>query len=322
MKTISNAKTLKGMKGFLLNSYSRLCLQLMVALSLLLQYSYVFSEGTKEFRPDSTYYGNMQINDQQRPFALESNTDPLHRLYFHINDYTTEKAYMGFGHAGSGTATYRITDPNGNVVKARASIPTSGTGYIKYYSQAVAGPKINSLPAGGYTPIVFTPSMNGDYYIEFTTSYQGTNTAYEFDLFDLTVAKSTNNRITGRLWSYAWDLSTRSSTNRYWGKLYNYTSDGYVTQLNLNGVKPYGFVAAGNNTGTNNVMQYDQYNIIEQTGDNRQSETGNSIRPQYKMFLNNPDPVCYPSGTLPSIATNVEMVDTHPQFCRQFLQST
>jgi hypothetical protein len=256
------------------------------------------AEGTKEFRPDSAYFGNMQVNDMGRPFALESNSDPLYRLYFHIKDYTTEKVYIGFNHilSGSETGTYRIKNPNGVVVKSRANIPSSGTGYIKYYSQAVAGPKISTLPANGYTPIVFTPAMNGDFYIEFTTSYQGTNTAYHFDLFDLTVATSTANRIKGRLWSYCWDLNTRSYTNRYWGKFYSYSDDAYVTEFNMNGIQPFGFTVSCNNSGP--------------TPSDRKSVDGNSTRPQYKVFLNDPDVLCYPSGITPVIVENLALVDT------------
>ncbi|MGD0710727.1 MAG: hypothetical protein ABR968_06050, partial [Bacteroidales bacterium] len=73
----------------------------------------VMAEGTKEFRPDSTKFGNLQINDLGRPFALESNTNPFHRLYIHISDYTHEKIYLGFKHiqTGSETATFRIVNP-------------------------------------------------------------------------------------------------------------------------------------------------------------------------------------------------------------------
>ncbi len=47
-------------------------------------YFLIYAEGTKEFRPTSGDVGNLQINDKNRPFALESNTDTLNRLYFHI----------------------------------------------------------------------------------------------------------------------------------------------------------------------------------------------------------------------------------------------
>lgn len=271
--------------------------KLFILLAVIICNLTVKAEGTREFRPDSTYSGNMQINDMGRPFALETNTDPLHRLYFHISDYASEKVYIGFKHVNvSGeTAKYRIMNSDGTLAKARTSVPTSGTGYIKYYSQAVAGPIISGSPANGYTPVIFTPTMNGDFYIEFTTT-ASTNTAYHFDLFDLTVATSTSNRIKGRLWSYCWDLNTRNYSNRYWGKFYSYSDDKYVTEFDMNGIQPYGFTVSCNNSGPAST--------------NRKSIEGNSTRPQYKIFLNDPDPIVYPSGTIPVIVENLTLVDT------------
>jgi hypothetical protein len=277
----------------------------LIIIQMIIFCAIIKAEGTKEFRPDSAYYGCMQINDIGRPFALESNTDPLHRLYFHIKDYVNEKVYFGFKHIkiGTETATYRIKDPNGNVVYPttspyRRAIPTSGTGYIKYYANAVAGPKISTLPANGYTPIVFTPAMNGDFYIEFTTT---ATEKYLFDLFDLTIATSTSNRIKGRLWSNCWDLNTQSYTNRYWGKFYNYTTDGYVSEFNMNGIQPYGFTVSCNNYGVYDSLMNDE---------NRKSVNGNHAVPLYKIFLNEPDIACYPSGETPVIMENLALVDT------------
>lgn len=265
------------------------------------------AEGTKQFRPDSTKFGVVQINDMGRPFALESNTDPFNRLYIHISDYVHEKIYLGFNHvqAGSETATFRIVNPSGIVVYPttspfRKTIPSSGSGYIKWYSKAVAGPIIG-LTGSGYTPITFTPQTNGDFYIEFTTSYQGTTTAYHFDLFDITVANGTT-IIPGRLWSYCWDLSTLSYDNGYNGKMYVLTDDGYVSQIDFNGIEPYGFTVACNSTGPGNSPGGNN--------ENRKSIAGNSTRPQFKVFLNNPDINAYPSGTIPAVVQNLTVIGT------------
>ncbi|MEI7595064.1 MAG: hypothetical protein WCK02_04890 [Bacteroidota bacterium] len=258
------------------------------------------AEGTKQFRPTSSDVGNLQINDIGRPFALESNSDPLHRLYFHISN-TSEKVYFGFQHIGTGTATYRVKDASGNVVCSRTSVPTSGTGYINSYTEAVAGPKISGFPAAGYTPITFTPSSTGDFYIEFTTSLAAPN-AYHFDLFDLTVCDVSNNPIDGRLWAYAWDLNTRSSSGRYNGNLFIYTDDGYISEVEMNGIQPFGFVVSCNNTGPSNLALGNN--------ENRKSVDGNSTRPQYKIFLNNPDINVYPNGAVPTTIENLSVVGT------------
>jgi len=163
---------------------------------------------------------------------------------------------LNISQAGSETATFRIVNPSGTVVYPatspfRKTIPSSGNGYIKWYSKAIAGPIIG-LTGSGYTPISYTPQTNGDFYIEFTTSYHGTNTAYHFDLFDITVANGTT-VIPGRLWSYCWDLNTRSYDNGYYGKMFVLTDDGYVSQINFNGIEPYGFTVACNSTGPGNL---------------------------------------------------------------------
>jgi len=261
-----------------------------------------YAEGTKQIRPTIADIGNLEINDQSRPFALESNTDSLHRLYFHIAD-TSENVYLGFNHQGGGSATFRIKDPVGNVVHNRTSIPSSGTGFIKNYNEAVVGPQINGLPSTGYAPFEFTPTTTGDFYIEFTTTLSGT---YHFDLFDITVTDTDDNPIEGRLWSYAWDLSTRSFSGRYNGAFFIYTDDRYVSKIEMNGIQPYGFVVACNATGPGNTPGM--------VSENRKSIEGNSTRPQFKVFLNDPDPNVYPSGELPTIVSNLHVVGGQPTY--------
>jgi hypothetical protein len=254
------------------------------------------AEGTKEFRPTSSDVGNLQVNDKSRPFAQESNTDPFHRLYFHIND-ANEKVYFGFQHIGAGNATFRIKNPSGVIVYSRTSIPSNGEGYIKSYEEAVAGPKIDHKPPKGYDPFEFIPNTTGDFYIEFTTDLSN---AYHFDLFDLTVVDSNDDHIPGRLWSYAWDLNTRSSGGKYNGKFYVYTDDKFVSEADMNGIQPYGFVVSCNNTGPGDTPSGNN--------ENRKSIEGNSTRPQYKIFLNDPDTIIYPSGVIPEIIDSLDVV--------------
>ena len=184
----------------------------------------------------------------------------------------------------------------------RTSIPSSGTGYINTYTEATSGPKINGSPSSGYDPILYQPSTTGDFYIEFTTTL---STAYHFDLFDLTVTNSSNAPINGRLWSYAWDLNTRSASGKYNGLFYIYTDDGYVSKINMNGLQPYGFVVSCNNSGPSNLPGGNNVN--------RKSVDGNSTRPQYKIFLNDPDNSAYPNGQVPSIVQNLTVVG-HPKY--------
>lgn len=265
----------------------------------------IMAEGTKELMPTSSNYGNLEIYDMKRPFAAYYNTDPHHRLYFHIAN-TSERVYFGFRHIvqsgiNNSTTKFRIKDPSGTIVYAYTNIPTSsGTGYIGSYSAAVAGPKINGSPSNGYSPFSFTPSITGDFYMEFNTDTS--QDTYHIDYFDLTVINSNNEHINGRLWSYAWDLSTRSFDNGFNASMYIYADDGFVSKANFNGIQAYGFVIACNSTGPGDLPGGNN--------DNRKSLAGNSTRPQYKIFLNDPDINSYPSGSLPQIVQNLNVIGT------------
>ena len=258
----------------------------------------VNAEGTKQLRPTSSDFGNVEINDQGRPFALESNADTLHRLYIHIQS-TSEKIYFGFQPKDktAGHGTFRILNPSGTVVYARTNVPTAtGAGYIESYNEAVAGPKIGGSPAAGYNPLSYTPTTTGDFYIEFTTT---TGTTYHFDLFDITVVNASNQPIDGRLWSYAWDFSTQGGLNVYNATMYVYSGDKYTTSVNFNGMQPFGFVVSCNSKGTQNTGN----EAID-----RQSVTGNHTYPEYKVFLNIPDPTVYTAAVIPTMVQDLSVL--------------
>lgn len=284
----------------------------MVQLRKVLMYNYIyicillyfitisaFSEGTKELRPAESDWGNIEINDQGRPFAKED-CDSLHKLYIHIKS-TTETIYFGFqpNDKTLGTGTYRLVDPQGNIVVSRTDVPVAtGAGYIETYAEACAGPKIGGIPAGGYNPLSYSPLTTGDYYIEFTQNL-GADITYYFDLFDITVVDATNTPILGRLWSHAWDLSARDSKNRMRTVFYIYTGDKYISSVNLNGIQPFGFVISSNSTGTSKTTNlfYD-----------RQSVAGNSTYPEFKLFLNLPDISVYEIADPPTMIEDLKVL--------------
>jgi len=258
----------------------------------------VNAEGTKQLRPTSSDFGNVEINDQGRPFALESNADTLHRLYIHIKS-TSEKIYFGFQPKDktAGHGTFRILNPSGTVVYARTNVPTAtGAGYIETYNAAVAGPKIGGSPATGYNPLSYSPTTTGDFYIEFTTN---TGTTYHFDLFDITVVNASNQPIDGRLWSYAWDFSTQGGLNIYNATMYVYSGDKYTTSVNFNGMQPFGFVVSCNSKGNQNTGN----EAID-----RQSVSGNHTYPEYKVFLNIPDPTVYTAAVIPTMVQDLSVL--------------
>lgn len=258
-----------------------------------------YAEGTKELRPLEAHWGNVEINDQSRPFAKEG-CDSLHRLYIHI--YSTDEAiYFGFKPLSDNSGTYRLRDPDGNIVIARTNVPTSsGAGFIENYNQACAGPKIGGSPANGYNPLSYSPTKTGDYYIEFTVTDK--SKTYHLDLFDITVVDANNTPIVGRLWSHAWDLSTRGGNNEMHAVFYIYTKDKYISAVNLNGIQPWGFVISSNSTGTHNTG-----NLFE----DRKSVEGNHTYPEYKLFLNMPDPRIYDVAEPPKMEEDLR-VDGNP----------
>ena len=258
---------------------------------------FIYGEGTKELRPLSGHWGNIEVNDQGRPFAKEG-CDSLHRLYIHIHD-ASEKIYFGFNpnDKTDGTGTFRIKDPNGTIVYARTNVPVvSGAGFIEDYAEACAGPMISGVPADGYNPLSYQPTTTGDFYIEFTTTLSGT---YHFDLFDITVVDTDDTPILGRVWSYAWDLSTRGSKNEMHATFFIYTKDQYVSAVSMNGIQPWGFVISSNSTGTG-----DTGNLFV----DRQSVEGNSTYPEFKIFLNMPDTTVYTIAQKPSMVEDLKVL--------------
>lgn len=269
----------------------------------------VFSEGTKQFRPQESHKGELCIDTTRNKFAWYTATDD-YRLHIHISDYTTEAIYFGFGEMkhNTGTTTFSLYRPDGSL-DTSGTVPTvSGNrGYIDDWSHAVAGP---SVVAGtsGYWALRCTPDMNGDYYISFMERPWLTGFGQEyyktFANFDVTVVKTTNwTALDGRLWSKAWQLYAENplymSSNQYWGSMFIYSADSIVTKVDLNGMIPGTFTVSCNQSGCYPVGP------LHPPDDARKSVGGEHTYPQYKIFLNNPDINAYGSGTLGGLDNNV-----------------
>jgi hypothetical protein len=263
------------------------------------------AEGTKQLMPNNTGKCYVQFNESlggQRYFAMSTNTDTLHRLYIHIAN-VGEKINVGFKKLASsvGNAKYRIKDANGNVVSGFTNIPGAGNGYISTFAKASIGPNTLNGSAGGYTPITYTTVSTGDFYIEFekTTSLSD---RYLFEFFDITVSSVANNAINGRVWSYAWDLNTEAFANSANSIFYVYSDDKYITTVNLNGMQPYSFVIACNNTGAQNSG-----NLFT---DRQSVPNANTTTPKYKIFLNTPDPNVYSQAVIPAMVEDLKIIGT------------
>ena len=271
-----------------------ICLLLLAALG-------VNAEGTKQWMPNPSIDIRTQIfdnNDSARSFMTYIATEP-ERLNIHIDDVNTEKIYFAF-RQDNGDVYFRLRDPLGNIVYGPQLVPSSGNGYLASYNEAVAGPDILDA-SNGYSPLSYTPSIPGDYYIEFNRGdadnyIHGTsNVKRLFNFFDITVVDmSDTTEVPGRLWSKAWDFNCMSSGNTFDADLFIYHNDSILTNIDFNGIRPFGFVFLANNTGPRN------------TGNpltDRQSVTGNVNFPLYKIFLQYPDTNIYPITTTdPQIA--------------------
>ena len=265
-------------------------------LSLLQSNQQLHGEGSPQFKPDTTKTTFLMILNTQPTygtFAGYSATD-TNRLFIRINNASTERIYFGIGQRTSGTDWYfRVKDPNGNVVYGPTLLPTSGTGFIPNHRQAIAGP--NLFNALGYAPIVITPTagVNGNYYIEFNRGH-GTNVANNSEIglgiFDVTVGVPTTLTTSpGRLFSYNWSFNTDSYANQFYGSFYIYGADSSVTNVNLNGIKPYKFRVSCNSYGT----------LATGTpAAKRRSQLGFQVPPELKLFLRDPEITAFPSGTL------------------------
>ena len=254
-----------------------------------------FAEGTKQLRPDSTYTGDLWIinggSGSYNCFAT-SQCGPNQRLYIHIA-HAGEKIFMGFG-----TPLNYITfvlKLNGTVVNLQNVFLTDGVpGYIKYHSQAIAGPRI--LNPHGYVPVTFSPAEPGDYSIEFELPPAPQDPQIGMRLFDITVIDTTKTPfvpIDGRLWSRDWGFNTYDctpTTDAFLATQYILTSDSIVTSVNYNHMRGWNFDVTSTRNGC--------YPWPEPWDSSCRSRTGNHHYAQYKIFINDPDSLEYPTGTL------------------------
>lgn len=260
-------------------------------------------EGTSQLMPfatDSVGRGVIVAGRNGAPngygfFAVPQAT-PANRLWFSIGA-TTEVVYLGMQWLYPTPGRFLIKNSAGIKVLDTTDVPTAGAGYIASYYKAIAGPQ--PVAPGGYNPLIFLPPAADDYFIEFIyTIIIGSNPPDAvLRYFDLTVTDAANYPITGRLWSRNWYLSTMGDSGQdvFRGKLYAYSDDQIVTGIDFNGMRPHLFRVGCNPNGCND---YEPFVLA------RMSRSENSVYPQYKIFLNDPDPNLFPTG-VPGQLTSV-----------------
>jgi len=248
----------------------------------------LFSEGIKQLTPDSLYYTTLYITSGSNGFATQW-CDAEHKLYVHI-DHPGEKIFMGFASLlNNVTVQLKL---NGNLIYGPIFINNVSNGWIKYFSQVYTGPDI--LGAGGYPSLKYTPVNPGDYEIDLST---GSLLQLDVTVIDTTITpyRATN----GRLWAKTWDIKTNTvniPTNAFLGTMHVYSGDSVVTSIFFNKMQGDLCVLSCNANGC--------YPPPVPWDSSCKSTGGNHCYPQYKIFVNNPDSVCYPTGSLGMINQN------------------
>lgn len=280
----------------------------------------VRGEGTREVMPNNIN-GTGLIVSTTTTFPLGNvgnylNCPADNRIYFNIKDFTKENFYYGFHWmflAPSGRLTIyadvymRIYSPTG-VLVTTINLQTIGSGYITTYASAVNGPNIGGATPAGYNPAVFTPTQNGNYWIELYRSSDGGNTEIAggetmlSPQFDMTVAQTNNIQFPGRVHCNKWAFTVYDPTTNLQSpflssqaQFFAYTSDSVTTKVDFqSGFRPLAFIIAVNSYGVQNTGNW----LVDRKSINSTSLP--ALSNGYNVFLNPPDPILYPPSAIPA----------------------
>ncbi|MFC2102274.1 PKD-like domain-containing protein [Bacteroidota bacterium] len=244
-------------------------------------------EGIRELKPDSNYICFLNVSNGGGGYSCFATPScPAdQKLYVRVGS-DAEQVYIGFG-GYTGNLTFRITNLDHSVVFGPYTITaTSSEGYIKYYSQADAGPM--KISPSGYKALVFKPTLPGDYNIEIDPK--------PMTLFDITVIDTTIQPFTainGRLWSKDWGFNTSNIDlpgAAFLATQYIYTEDSIVTSIYYNEMRGNVFDVTSTRNGC--------YPPPVPWDSSCKSTEGNHHYAQYKIFVNDPDTLEFPTGVL------------------------
>ncbi|GAA3576456.1 hypothetical protein [Snuella lapsa] len=308
-----------------------------ISFTLLFSFS-AFGEGTPQLSPtvnDLVLLSIASFSGVASDFAYYGTNGTTQGLCFEVKD-ASEIVYLGLGlevNADGNTGTspgysFRIVNSSGMVVHTGAV--TSGNANGTNYNQLVNGPNIGTM-TGGYnitnSQYVFNPTAAGTYCIEFdANTFTSTTLGGGFlKNFDISIANVAGNVIPGRLYSQNWALRTPCNSSfgctgdffakAFEGKVYVLTDDNFVESIDFagSGFRGLGFKLAFNGSGPGT------------SGDpvlDRRSLNGSILtNPDFKIFVNDPDPNCYDAPVLgdiigsPSIVNQSISCDAMSNFC-------
>gem|GEM_PF-1656897 len=299
----------------------------------------VLAEGSRNLTPDSTasypagtasnnWVGFLQHDDGANSGSFlkpstASGYNNQHRLYVRLQAGDT--LYYGVRRINTNTGTTQgnltivLRRSNGTQVSSntlnrntsstnQVRLRTDQNGVILNYARCSNGPNtLNGRVTNGYSPLSYinTTNVSQDFYIEFIDAAGDIKSWY--DLWDFTVYNGTER--TGRLYSKYWSFTGGAQPRRLSANFNLFVaapdvSDStkfFVKRINLANVDPFGFIFCSNEFGTTTGSDRTTY---------RQSAPSNSIYPQYKVFVNDPDNTLYPS-TIPS-----DFYANHVTVCR------
>ncbi len=213
------------------------------------------------------------------------------RLYF-IKLNSTETIYLGFNGSintpnnNNAHIVFRIKNLAGTIVYPETSLPTTGTGYIPSINEARVGPN-QIYVSGGYTAINFHPADTGIFYIEWTRKLNSNGNidlgGIAMDLIDVTVYDTVASLVKpGRLYSKSWQFQENNNCS---GKTYVYSVDSIITSCQFDNMQGGIWVQFCNQWGCANTGNFTL---------DRKSKNTQSLLPQFRIFVNNPDPVLFP----------------------------
>ena len=299
----------------------------LILLSFAITASGTLAEGTKQVMPSATN-GTGLIVSTTTSFPLGNVGSYLGapndaRIYIHIKDYTTESFLYGFNwetlSPSTPISTYsdvymNIYNPLGTLVLTVHLPSTTGSaGFISSWASAIAGPQMAGVPLAGYSPLSFTPNMNGDYYVSFYRSTNGGTThiaggeSMLSKYFDISVvAQSTNTRFSGRVHCNEWAFSVynpaksdiqdpASPTN---AQFYGYTPDSVTVKVSFpaTGFMPLSYIVAFNSFGVSNSGNW----LVDRNSINLPNLISPYLTGGFDVFLNPPDASIYPACVIPN----------------------
>ncbi len=275
---------------------------------------FLYAEGTRTVSPNSANVTALTIMPSISA-GTYLNCAEDNRIYFNIAN-AGENLYYGFqwrsygGTANPATLNnmyIKIFRPDGTLATGPTLLANSGNGFINNYTEAYNGPNIAGTAPTGYTPLTFTPTVTGEYWVEIYRSTDGgatqaTATTWSIaPYFDMTVATPAGVRKDGRVHSDKWGFaaidatfvpsSLASAEPTTWA----YTTDQTVLKVDFQvGFKPIAFNVAVNSYGVANTGNF----LADRKSIN--STVAPTLSNGYKVFINVPDALAYPVAPIPT----------------------